>query len=842
MSGVLNGLRVLDLTSGIAGPMVTMLLADHGAEVIKVEQPGGDPFREVLQGKLGYKTWQRGKRSVELDLSESADLEVFKTLAAHADILVESFAPGHTKTLGIDFDTLHALNPRLIYTSITGYGRDLPYSDRPAYDILVAARSGLSWEHRGWEETAIVHQAKGEDVLAGLEMDYSIVQGPPRPGPILTATPAPSIGAFFQALTAVTAALFARDRTGRGQWVETSLFQGAITSGPCAFQRAERWDAPMFNSWIFGSKAPKGHFLASDDRWIHNWVPSPRFVMSASEGDEINSSPELSVQNDPDRFGMSPEESYVISHYYPILAERVRKFTAKEWTDAAAVADVTMQEVRSPEEALADPLLIADGCVREFEDPELGTIRQVGTVLELSANPCEPGGAAPTAGQHNAEIRAEAARLAGEPIAKPDPIAPASIKAPLEGIRVLDLGLAIAGPYGTQLLADLGADVIKTNALWDTYWHSNHVAYTANRNKRSICLNLKQPEAMAILKKLVETADVVQHNMRYEAAVRMGVDYESLKKIKPDLIYCHTRGHDRGPREALPGNDQTGACIAGVQYEDGAIANGGRPLWSLTSFGDTGNGYLSAIGIMNALYHRNRTGEGQFITTAIVNAQLLASSYILGRPDGTGFDRPKLDRMQSYLTALYGLYETTDGWLAVVASNQAEWEALKAGLGDATLDDPKFATPELRVANDAELRKRLEGVIGKRPAEEWLPKLRAAGAAVEFADPEFSRTAMDDPELKRRRWILSFDHPFAGKYDQSGLGFDFSETPAVIKRAPLVVGECTREILEELGYSNDAIEALKTGGAVATWAPGEPPIMIMPGAKPAAAQEEKAEA
>ena len=119
--------------------------------------------------------------------------------------------------------------------------------------------------------------------------------------------------------------------------------------------------------------------------------------------------------------------------------------------------------------------------------------------------------------------------------------------------------------------------------------------------------------------------------------------------------------------------------------------------------------------------------------------------------------------------------------------------------------------------------------------------LQAAGAAVEFADPEFSRNAMDDPELKRRRWIVSFDHPFVGKYEQSGLGADFSETPAVIKRAPLVVGECTREILEEIGYSSEAIERLKAGGAVATWAPGETPIMML-GAKQTVVEEDKVEA
>src|SRR5690606_9308271 len=116
--------------------------------------------------------------------------------------------------------------------------------------------------------------------------------------------------------------------------------------------------------------------------------------------------------------------------------------------------------------------------------------------------------------------------------------------------------------------------------LYDTYWHRNHIAYMANRGKRSIALNLKDPRAMQVLIELVRSVDVVQHNMRYEAAERLGIDYESLKAIKPDLIYCHTRGHEHGPRQALPGNDQTGGCLAGVQYEDGGMADGGKPMWS----------------------------------------------------------------------------------------------------------------------------------------------------------------------------------------------------------------------------------------------------------------------
>jgi crotonobetainyl-CoA:carnitine CoA-transferase CaiB-like acyl-CoA transferase len=814
MAGVLENLRVLDVSWGIAGPMTAMLLADQGADVTKIEPPGGDPFRS----QLGYKVWQRGKRSAVLDLKNAEDKATFLALAQHADVLVESYRPGVTQRLGIDFDTLHALNPRLIYCSITAYGRDNKHSQRPGFDALVAARSGLQWEQRGWPEGAINHIMGRPDEFADLEVPYEHVQGPARPGPVFTASHWPSLGAFFCASTAISAALRAREVTGRGQWVETTLLQGAMSGGGGVWQRVENPDAPMFNSWILGSKAPKGHYQCADGNWIHNWVPNPRFIMTAAAGDTLNSSPDLTVQNDPDRFGTAPEEIFVMLHYQPILAEHVKKFTAKEWVDAAAVAGMTMQDVRSPETALSDPLFVEDGCVVEINDPELGPIRQVGVTYKLEKNPVSIERPAPAIGQHTAEVKAEAAALKGKPAANID--TGKKLRAPLEGIRVLDLGLAIAGPYGTQLLADLGADVIKINALYDTYWHSNHIAYCANRGKRSIALNLKDPRAMKILLDLVKDADVVQHNMRYDAVERLGLDYESLKKINPKLVYCHTRGFETGPRSLLPGNDQTGGCLAGVQYEDGGMARGGRPLWAFTSFGDTGNGFLSAVAIMQALYHREKTGEGQFCNTSIVNAHLLNTSYVVAHPDGRGFERPHVDAMNFGFDALTRLYEAKDGWICLVAAGEPRWKKLAEVLG---LDggDARFATAAARAQNDAALGDLIQSKFAGDSAANWLKKLDAAGVPAELSDGEFSRHMHDDPELKKAGWVASYPHPVVGKLDQIGLLMDFSETPGVIQGPPLMVGQHSREIMQSLGYTDADISAACEAGYVAAWGAGE---------------------
>ena len=207
--------------------MTTMLLADHGAQVTKIEPPGGDPFRQLP----GHAAWGRGKRSAILDLKTERDRDTLLALVRSADVLVESFRPGVTGRLGIDYATLSALNPRLIYCSITAYGSDNRHAGRPGYDALVAARTGLQWEQRGWPEGALYHIAGMADRFADLESAWDDVQGPARPGPLFSASNWPSLGACFAATTAISAALLAREATGVGQRVETSLLRGALFAG-----------------------------------------------------------------------------------------------------------------------------------------------------------------------------------------------------------------------------------------------------------------------------------------------------------------------------------------------------------------------------------------------------------------------------------------------------------------------------------------------------------------------------------------------------------------------------------------------------------------------------------
>ena len=511
----------------------------------------------------------------------------------------------------------------------------------------MAARLGLQWELRGWEGGAIDRLCGTEPMFADLTVPEGCYEGADRPGPLFSYSTWPSLAAAFLATTGISAALRSRGQTGRGQRVETSLLQGVLCTTIAGWQRCERPETPFYRTWVIDPRGSKGTFVAGDGRWVHHWVPNPAFVLGVSGGETIGDPAFASPRDDPDRIMPTLEELVVLHHYYPLLAEAIARYPSQDWVDAGARAGVALQPVRTPEEALADPALLDDGCVAEVTHPRWGAIRQVGLAYRLADTPGCVAGPAPAPGADTEEVLGEARRRVDRPpAAAPNP----ALRSPLEGIRVVDLGLAVAGPFSTQVLSDLGAEVIKVNTPWDAFWHTTHIAMACNRGKRSVAVDLKDARGVAVVRRLIASADVVQHNMRYAAVERLGLDYESLRADQPGLVYCHSRGHDRGPRAAMAGNDQTGSALAGVEWEDGGGDDGGRPIWQLASMGDTGNGFLAAIGIIQALIHRDRTGDGQFVDTSILNACLLNASYagvdaegrsLPAAPAGRRPDRPE---------------------------------------------------------------------------------------------------------------------------------------------------------------------------------------------------------
>jgi crotonobetainyl-CoA:carnitine CoA-transferase CaiB-like acyl-CoA transferase len=792
--------------------MTGMLLSDHGARVTRIERPGGDPW----QGIQSYKVWNRGKRSAVLDLKDPVDKERFFALVARADVLLESFSPGTTRRLGIDYETLAPINPRLVYCSITAYGPDGPDSHRPGLDALVAARTGQQWEIRGVPGTTISRLSGVEGPLPGLEAPDGCWVGPDRDGPLFSGVPWVSLATFYIASLGINAAILVREQTGRGQHVNATLLHGVLATTVGGWQKVEHPDAPHFLTWVLDSRAPKAFFKASDGRWLHHWVPLPEFILNAA-ANGMQAEGLVGPKQASMRVSTAAEDMIVLHALQEQLAEAVAKYPSDEWVRLAGEVGTPVQTVRSPEEALLDPLLLADGCVTEVDDPEVGVIRQVGRVIDMKKHPVAKVGPAPLPGQHTEEVIAEAdaARRAGPAPALAITTTAAPPSSPLEGVLVLDLGLAVAGPFGTQVLAELGARVIKVNTVTDKFWFSNHIAMCCNRDKDSITLNLKDAEAMSVLHRLVERADVVQHNMRYDAAERLGVDYGSLRQLNPRLIYCHTLGHEQGPRESHPGNDQTGAALAGTEWLDGGLDNGGRPIWACTSLGDTGNGFLSALGIIQALYDRDRTGEGQFLRTSILYAHLLNTSTAWISPDGRrAADRQKPDAEQYGWSALYRLYRASDGWLCIAALDESSWKNLCEALDRPDLlSDDRFATPEARRQNDGHLVAELTTILGSRPASEWFRILDGQGIPCEISDPDYVLRLFSDPEAEGIGLVASFAHRAVGNMKMAGLYFDLSETPGKIWGPPAWPGQNTKQILAEVGYSPDEIDKLLAGKA-----------------------------
>jgi crotonobetainyl-CoA:carnitine CoA-transferase CaiB-like acyl-CoA transferase len=805
MTSVLAGVRVLDLSQGISGPITGMLLSDHGATVTKIEPPGGDRFRMLP----GANTWLRGRRSLELDLSKADDRTAFHGLVGSHDVVLESFAPGAATQLGADPATLQRLNPGLIHCSITGYGAHPGHRDRPAYDALVAARLGLLHENRGHFGSPTGHVNGDEPFLPDLPIPEGMPPGPPRPGPIFTHTPWPSLCAAYLATMGISAALLARERDGRGQHIETSLLQAALALTTGKWQKAENFRATGYPTWIYDERASKGFFMCSDGRWIEIWVPNPRFVLSSAAGDTLELRRKLeSTRDDDARIPPDPENLIVLAHYWPAMKEAIERFPSDDWVRVAAEAGVPLQLVRTPEEALDDPALLAESAVIDLDHPEHGKLRQIGILYGMSGTPGAVQGPVPRVGQHNEEVRAEIPSSDGRLGAGPG-ATPAAGRPPLDGVTVLDLGFAVAGPFGTQALSDLGANVIKINATRDPFWHATHIAYACNRGKRSICIDLKNPEGLAVLHRLVARADVVHSNMRRDALVRLGCDEASLRPHNPTMIYCHTRGFDQGPRSDAPGNDQTGASLAGVTWEDGGGYDGGRPFWSLTSMGDTGNGYLSAIAVIQALYHRARTGQGQNVDTSILNAALLSASAASVGADGAPLPRPHLDRLQLGLSALYRLYETSDGWLCLAVTDEPQWQALVTALAHLGLaDDQRFGDPRLRHVNDGALWDLLEEALRARTAQDWFDLLDSAGVPCEIANPSFGREIFSDPVMRDLGLIVEHQHPKLGRFEQFGNTIDFSATPGVVQGPPPIVGQHTREILDQHGFTSDQVDEL----------------------------------
>jgi crotonobetainyl-CoA:carnitine CoA-transferase CaiB-like acyl-CoA transferase len=379
----------------------------------------------------------------------------------------------------------------------------------------------------------------------------------------------------------------------------------------------------------------------------------------------------------------------------------------------------------------------------------------------------------------------------------------------LDGYRLVDFGQYLAGPFGPMILADLGMEVIKVEPVGgDGMRMAGPPFLGCQRGKRDLALNLKDPAGHELALQLVATADVVHHNMTKGTAAKLGLAYEDCRAVKPDLVYCNTYAYGlEGPLSEFGGLDPLYQASAGLEYEAGAVPHGHDPLYYRYGMVDTSNAMLSVVGVLAALYHRARTGEGQELWTSLLDGGALFASDVMLAADGTPTVRPKLDADQRGFDPAYRLYETDDGWVQVAALRDGDWERLCAAAG---------VEPGDRTAAE----RALEAAFLTQTAVMWSHTLDDAGVPNEVAvDVKGGELALYDADAERLGLVAEYPHPLLGELRQFGHTVHFSDTPGRIDRPPPRVGEDTREILQELGCDDAKIEALRRDGVV-TW-PGE---------------------
>jgi crotonobetainyl-CoA:carnitine CoA-transferase CaiB-like acyl-CoA transferase len=782
-----------------------MVLADFGADVVKVERPGGDPWRRLAAAPL----WLRGKRSVVLDLAQPGDREQLYALCDRADVVVASFRPGSGERLRADYATLGARNPALVYASITGFGPRGPYAHYPAYEGVVAAKSGRMASFAGQR---------------------------PREGPVYAAVPIGVHAAAQGAVHGILAALIARERSGRGQKVETSLLQAMLPYDLMQLllvQLAERDPGLLAGIQALVGGMPTLNYhpvMAKDGRWIQlgNLLEHLFFAFLDSTGLLGELLTEERFQDPPATW-----QGEVLEEARDRILERLRERTADEWMAIfRANGNVAAEPYASTQEALFHPDLVENGDIVEHVHPDLGSVRQIGPMARLDETPGAAGGPAPAVGQHQAEVL-------GGPLP-----APATRRAdgdgpppgrPLAGITVLEIATIIAAPLATSMLADLGARVIKVEAIGGDPYRSlgpaGMLAAKTNAGKESICVDLKTVEGRAILRDLVRRADALVHNFRPGVPERLDLGYEQVRALRPDIVWVAATGYGPdGPGATRPSaHPVPGAASGGALYQAGAgmpppecrslaeVREAARQLMRANEPSpDPNTSVVIASATLLGLWAQRRLGRGQrvLVNMLVANAYANADDFLCypAKPP-----RPVVDAELHGLAAGYRLYRAREGWVFLALLGDAEWRSFcEAVARPEWLADARFATAEAREKNDAELAAALADLFRERPADDWEALLIAADVGCVRADaPAPGEFFARDEHLIGNGFAPRIRHARFGELRRWGPLVTCAGGAEAYGPGALA-GEHTDALLAELGRSAEEIAHLRQIGVVAS--------------------------
>lgn len=772
----LEAFRVVELGVGPVTGIAGMILADFGAEVVKVNPPEGDPFEKLPSSRL----WLRGKEQVNVSLRDPSQLNELKQLILEtADALITTLSVSKREALNLDNRRLQQLRPDLVIGAVSGFGERGPLAGYPGYEGLVAAKSGRM-------------------------MDFSgIVE---REGPVYSALQV-GVHATSQSVAAgILAALENRARTGSGHTFHTSLLRGmmpfemGVISVPQLRERGLMKPAPPQQVRIKRMPTFNYHPVRTKDgKWLQMGNLLPHLLdnyFRVTGFEKIFK--EKKYKGDPLTWEKVDQEEIRDEMF-----EKMQTRTLEDWMDLyVSSGSVAAHPYQTSQEALSDPDIVKNNHAVHTKNGV-----QLGLIANLLETPGKVG-----------EVRDKVAikSLMNRSVQRPENRSSEEVTKPLSGVTVVESAAIIAAPLAASTLADLGARVIKIEPIIGDAFRSMSRGVGAakcNTGKESICLDLKSKTGQRIAQQLAAKADIWIHNYRVGVPERLGIGFETLSEINPQLVYISANGYGpNGPGAKRPSTHPIpGAALGGVVWQIGGLPDSTKKLsnaeirdMSRTLIQsndvnpDPNTSMVIATTACLGLCIRRMKGIGQKIFVDMFGANAYANwddflSYE-GKPE-----RSPVDKLGYGLSPTYRLYQCKSSWVFLGVVTPKEREALADHLG-------------VNLASN-DIEEQLVEIFASKHAKEWEEELIGIGVGCVRADEHSTvQFFLESQHAKDDRLIVPADHGEWGEYMRLGPMVEFDEDHSYPGAS--LAGDSSRELLNELGYTPEHVEEFEDSGVV----------------------------
>ena len=825
----LSPYTVLDLTEG-GFNWCGKLLADLGADVIKVEPPGGSATRSVgpfVDGEKGperslfWASYCANKRGVTLDLESEVGAARLRSLAATADIILESFRPGYMAELGLGYDDLSARNPALVYTSITPFGQSGPYSQYLASDLVAWSMGGMQY--------------------LGGDADRQ---------PVRVSAPQAELHAGAQAAAGTMAALWRGANTGRGQRVDVSMQTAVVWTlmNATPFPPLHKINMERSGDYRARGRIAIRHVFRCADGHL-SVVQASRTLRGLTEWmEEEGTAPEWLSAIDWDEWnpGVLREDDLEGIALFERTQARMEEFIASKTKNELYLRAIDHGILLAPCQTARDIAesvqLEARGFWKDLDYPALGrSLKQLGPFIRMSESALGIERPAPQVGEHNEEILGNGGRVSspGHPPATARPVESPAM--PFEGIRILDFTWVGVGPITIKHLADFGADVIRVEAASrpDTLRTAppfkdgqpgglNRSQFSGNYNssKRGLGLNLAMPEGRELVRRLIREwqPDVIAESFTPRVMRDWKLDYANIREIAPDVIYFSTcQQGQTGPHSKYAGFGQLAGALAGFYHITGWPDR--DPAGPYGAYSDFVNPPNAAAAIVAALEYRRRTGKGQYLDLSQYECatHFLAPAIMDYMTNGNVLNRRGNDDDSFFPNDVYMCKDKERGytgvgpsWIAISVTSDDQWRRLCERMGRPDMaSDERFGDAESRRRHSSEI----DAVIGEwtrdKDARALMDELQRAGVPAGVVQSQAD--LWEDPQLRHRGFFQWLDHAECGPMPYDGLTYHLSETPGALRMPQALIGQHNEEILKEiLDMDDDAISDLVVSGVLET--------------------------